>query len=196
MKLSTALVACLAALSWTPAQIEAYGFAGSTFRHAVNNLRPEVQRTNRNAFRGAMRDTFKTPADIPTNKLSAIGTAVQFGGNLGKNGYGSQGMGNWRRDEDEDEMNDEDENEDDDFARQLLQRRGNRRLSLQQKFLDTCENRCKVSFCKRKICTNYKRYKKGFGKQGSHYCTKYGIDEEQCLRCKENCVLEAVNIQN
>jgi len=168
MKLSTALVACLAALSWTPAQIEAYGFvAGSSFRHAVNNLRPEVQRTNRNAMLGAMRDTFKTPADIPTNKLSAIGTGVQFGGNLHKHGWGSQGMGNWRFDEDEDEMNDEDENEDDDFARQLLQRRGNRRLSLQQKFLDTCENRCKMS-----------------------------IFKKQYIRCKENCVLRAVNIQN
>ena len=107
MKLSTALVACLAALSWTPAQIEAFGrtsFAGSTFRHSVNNLRPEVHRTNSNAFRGAMRSTFKSPADIPTNKLSAYGTAVQFGGNLHKHGYGSQGMGNW------DEMDDEEVN--------------------------------------------------------------------------------------
>ena len=112
MRLSTALVACLAALSWTPAQIEAFGrtsFAGSTFRHSVNNLRPEVQRTNRNAFRGAMTSTFKSPADIPTNKLSAYGTAIQFGGNLHKHGYGSQGMGNW------DEMDDEEVG--DDFGR-------------------------------------------------------------------------------
>ena len=114
MKLSTALVACLAALSWTPAQIEAFGrtsFAGSTFRHSVNNLRPEVHRTNSNAFRGAMRSTFKSPADIPTNKLSAYGTAVQFGGNLHKHGYGSQGMGNW------DEMDDEEVGWGDDFGR-------------------------------------------------------------------------------
>lgn len=117
MKLSTALVACLAALSWTPAQIEAFGrtsFAGSTFRHSVNNLRPEVHRTNSNAFRGAMRSTFKSPADIPTNKLSAYGTAVQFGGNLHKHGYGSQGMGSW------DEMDDEEVG--DDFGRPALTR--------------------------------------------------------------------------
>jgi hypothetical protein len=207
MRLSTALVACLAALSWTPAQIEAFGrspgFAGSTFRHSVNNLRPEVQRTNRNAFGGAMRETFKSPADIPTNKLSAYGTAVQFGGNLHKNGYGSQGMGSWW-----DEMDDED---DDVESRQLFQRRleagpfmrhrqlrGERRLSLQKKYLDICEKRCDVTWCKKKICIDYKRYKnkKGYGKQGSHYCTKYGVDQENCLQCQENCVMAAVNIQN
>ena len=99
MRLSTALVACLAALSWTPAQIEAFGrspgFAGSTFRHSVNNQRPEVQRANRRGFIKGMQATFKNPGDIPTSKSSAAQKGLELGVNMHKNGYGSKGMGNW-----------------------------------------------------------------------------------------------------
>ena len=71
------------------------GFAGSTFRHAVNNQRPEVQRANRRGFINGMKATFKNPGDIPTSKSSAAQKGFELGVNMHKNGYGSKGMGNW-----------------------------------------------------------------------------------------------------
>jgi hypothetical protein len=79
------------------------GFAGSTFRHAVNNQRPEVQRANRRGFINGMKATFKNPGDIPTSKSSAAQKGFELGVNMHKHGYGSQGMGNW------DEMDEDDE---------------------------------------------------------------------------------------
>ena len=75
------------------------GFAGSTFRHAVNNQRPEVQRANRRGFINGMKATFKNPGDIPTSKSSAAQKGLELGVNMHKNGYGSKGMGNWDEDD-------------------------------------------------------------------------------------------------
>ena len=71
------------------------GFIGSTFRHSVNNQRPEVQRANRRGFIKGMQATFKNPGDIPTSKSSAAQKGFELGVNMHKNGYGSKGMGNW-----------------------------------------------------------------------------------------------------
>ena len=71
------------------------GFIGSTFRHSVNNQRPEVQRANRRGFINGMKATFKNPGDIPTSKSSAAQKGLELGVNMHKNGYGSKGMGNW-----------------------------------------------------------------------------------------------------
>merc|ERR1711871_1628510 len=79
------------------------GFAGSTFRHAVNNQRPEVQRANRRGFFNGMKATFKNPGDIPTSPSSAAQKGLELGVNMRKHGYGSQGMGNW------DELDEDDE---------------------------------------------------------------------------------------
>ncbi len=71
------------------------GFAGSSFRHAVNNQRPEVQRANRNGAINGLKETFKNPSDIPTDFRSGAAKGLELGINMIKNGYGSQGMGNW-----------------------------------------------------------------------------------------------------
>ena len=55
------------------------GFAGSTFRHAVNNQRPEVQRANRRGFFNGMKATFKNPGDIPTSPSSAAQKGLELG---------------------------------------------------------------------------------------------------------------------
>ena len=82
------------------------GFIGSSFRHAVNNQRPEVQQANRNGIIKALQSTFQQPGDIPLTKKDAYAKTVEFGVKMHQNGYGSKGMGNWQRDEmiDGDEM--------------------------------------------------------------------------------------------
>ena len=185
MKLTTAVVSCMAALALTTAPVEAYGrgpgFIGSTFRHSVNNLRPEVQETNRNAVQGAFTDTFKSPADIPTNKVPAYGTAVQFGGNLHKNGYGSQGMGTWW-----DEMDDGEEEYD---HHQLFQPRivlepfiKHRQLKGKHGVKE-CLSKCREDECKKERCLKFKRRK------GVLKCVKRGISKSSCLKCQKHCVL-------
>ena len=55
-------------------------------------------------------------------------------------------------------------------GRQLLQhwRRGlSGGLSFRERYLNTCEKRCGATSCKR-TCIQYKMYKKGPGKHGSH----------------------------
>ena len=37
------------------------GFIGSTFRHSVNNQRPEVQRANRRGVLNGLKSTFQNP---------------------------------------------------------------------------------------------------------------------------------------
>ena len=75
------------------------GFLGSTFRHSVNNQRPEVQRANRRGVLNGLKSTFQNPGDIPTNKLSAAQKGLELGVKMHQNGFGSKGMGNWQRDE-------------------------------------------------------------------------------------------------
>ncbi len=75
------------------------GFIGSTFRHAVNNQRPEVQRANRNGVIKGLQSTFQHPGDIPLTKKDAFVKTLEFGSKMHQHGYGSKGMGNWRRDE-------------------------------------------------------------------------------------------------
>jgi hypothetical protein len=75
------------------------GFIGSSFRHSVNNLRPEVQRANRNGVIRGIRSTFRHAGDIPRSKSDFAVKGLELGSNMRKHGYGSKGMGNWRRDE-------------------------------------------------------------------------------------------------
>ena len=75
------------------------GFIGSTFRHSVNNQRPEVQRANRRGVLNGLKSTFQNPGDIPTNKISAAQKGLELGVKMRQNGFGSKGMGNWKRDE-------------------------------------------------------------------------------------------------
>jgi hypothetical protein len=81
------------------------GFIGSTFRHAVNNQRPEVQRANRNGIIKGLQSTFQHPGDIPLTKKDAYVKTLEFSSKMHQHGYGSKGMGKW----DEMEFDEEDE---------------------------------------------------------------------------------------
>eukprot|EP00943_MAST-04B_sp_MAST-4B-sp1_P005896 g5896.t1 len=73
------------------------GFIGSSFRHSVNNMRPEVQRANRNGVIRGIQSTFRHAGDIPRSKSDFAVKGLELGSNMRKHGYGSQGMGRWSK---------------------------------------------------------------------------------------------------